>query len=80
VLEQLEEHPLPRLNLLLTSFNAADDVVSVVLLPHHVEGDEGDEAGDLHQEVDGQRHPRVERKRTHRRHVRERAQKEARRF
>jgi len=35
-------------------------VLPVVFLSSHVECDEGDEAGDLHEEVDEQRHTRVQ--------------------
>ncbi len=49
----------------------------VVLLSGHVEGDKGDETGDLHEEVDQQRHAGVEGKSADGRHVGQGAQKEA---
>ena len=42
------------------TFDTADDVEAVVLLAAHVKGDEGDEAGDLHEEVHEERHARVQ--------------------
>ena len=59
---------------------AANDVESVVLLPGHVQGHEGDEAGDLHEEVDDDGEPRVEGERVDGRHVGQGAQEEARRL
>ena len=54
-----------------------NDVEAVVLLPRHVEGHEGDEAGDLHEEVDDDGEAGVEGERVDGRHVGQGAQEEA---
>ena len=59
------------------TFDAADDIKSVVLLTHHVQRYQRHETRDLHQEVDDERHPGVEGKRAHCGHVRKGPKEEA---
>ena len=75
--EQTVEHPFTRLPVLFAATDTAEDVPPVALLPHHVQGQQRHEAGDLHEEVHEERHPGVESEGPDRRHVRESAQEEA---